>query len=233
MERADLAFQLAQAAGQDQGRRPDGSLFEHRDAVVPVWRTSNVPDESGSGELKEFSDTITEDLEDLRTKIYELAGREFNIGSPKQVGEVFEDLNISTGRKTATGQVSTSRDVLDELAQTYEIAKLIIDYREIDKLKSTYADALRNGQPDGRVPGVSARRWPLPDGLARPILTANSPVRTELGKNPRRFTGKATSSFGRLFPRNFASSPISPGPKSRGLKTTRILSKTARWSLRD
>jgi DNA polymerase-1 len=87
--------------------------------------------------LKEFSDFMSTELERLKAKIYELAGREFNIGSPKQVGEIFDELNISTGRKTATGQVSTSRDVLDELAHTYEIAQLIIDYREIDKLKAT------------------------------------------------------------------------------------------------
>jgi DNA polymerase-1 len=137
--------------------------------------------------LKEFSKQITTDLEKLREKIYELAGHEFNIGSPKQVGEVFEELNISTGRKTATGQVSTSRDVLDELAHTYEIAQFIIDYREMDKLKATYADALpKMISPDGRIHGCLNQTVAATGRLSStdPNLQ-NIPIRTELGRRIR------------------------------------------------
>jgi DNA polymerase-1 len=137
--------------------------------------------------LKEFSAFMAGELETLKDKIYEAAGREFNIGSPKQVGEVFEELNISTGRKTATGQVSTSRDVLDELAQTYEIAQFIIDYREMDKLKATYADSLpKMIDGDGRIHGSLSQTVAATGRLssADPNLQ-NIPIRTELGRRIR------------------------------------------------
>ena len=95
--------------------------------------------------LIRFAADIKEQLAALSARLFAIAGREFNIGSPKQVGEVFSELNIETGKKTATGQISTSHDVLVELAQTYEIAQLIIDYREMDKLRATYPRRARPG----------------------------------------------------------------------------------------
>ncbi|QQS32560.1 MAG: DNA polymerase I [Acidobacteriota bacterium] len=135
-----------------------------------------------------FSETISNDLDEISKKIYAIAGREFNIGSPKQVGEVFGELNIETGKKTATGQISTSHDVLVELAQTYEIAQLIIDYREMDKLKATYADALpKMIRGDGRVHGCLNQTVAATGRLSstEPNLQ-NIPVRTELGQQIRR-----------------------------------------------
>jgi DNA polymerase-1 len=67
--------------------------------------------------LSDLSNYLGQELHKLTVKIYELAGREFNIGSPKQVGEVLADLNINSGRKTSTGRISTSKAVLEELAQ--------------------------------------------------------------------------------------------------------------------
>lgn len=189
LERADFAFQLAHKL-RDKIREDDlTEVYSNIELpLVPVIADIEMAGmKVDTAELKEFSDTITEDLEQLREKIYGLAGREFNIGSPKQVGEVFEELNISTGRKTATGQVSTSRDVLDELAQTYEIAKLIIDYREIDKLKSTYADALpKMVDEDGRVHGCLSQTVAATGRLSStdPNLQ-NIPIRTELGQKIR------------------------------------------------
>lgn len=139
-------------------------------------------------DLVAFSATISEDLAELSKKIYSIAGREFNIGSPKQVGEIFGELNIETGKKTATGQISTSHDVLVELAQTYEIAQLIIDYREMDKLKATYADALpRMIRDDGRVHGCLNQTIAATGRLSstEPNLQ-NIPVRTELGQQIRK-----------------------------------------------
>ncbi len=139
-------------------------------------------------QLKEFSEFITLELESLKTKIFTISGREFNIGSPKQVGEIFEELNISTGRKTATGQVSTSRDVLDELALNYDIARFIIEYRELDKLKATYADALpKLIDADGRIHGSLRQTVAATGRLSStdPNLQ-NIPVRTELGQRIRR-----------------------------------------------
>lgn len=138
--------------------------------------------------LLRFSRFISDELGKLEKKIYGLAGREFNIGSPKQVGEIFEELNIATGRKTATGQVSTSKDVLAELAVEYEIAQLIIDYREMDKLKATYADSLpKMINTDGRIHGVLSQAVAVTGRLSstEPNLQ-NIPVRTELGQEIRR-----------------------------------------------
>mgnify|MGYP001160181079 FL=1 len=137
--------------------------------------------------LLEFSVFISGELETLQKKIYEIAGREFNIGSPKQVGEVFAELNIATGKKTATGQISTSKDVLAELAVDFEIAQLIIDYRELDKLKATYADALpKMVNSDGRIHGVLNQTVAATGRLSstEPNLQ-NIPVRTELGQRIR------------------------------------------------
>lgn len=138
--------------------------------------------------LQKFSEFISSELSALQKKIYDIAGREFNIGSPKQVGEVFQELNIATGRKTATGQISTSKDVLAELAVDYEIAQLIIDYRELDKLKATYADALpKMVNTDGRIHGVLNQTVAATGRLSstEPNLQ-NIPVRTELGQQIRK-----------------------------------------------
>jgi DNA polymerase I len=141
-----------------------------------------------AGILNKFSADVTRRLKELSKKIFDIAGREFNIGSPKQVGEVFAELNIETGKKTATGQVSTSHDVLVELAQTYEIAQFIIDYREMDKLKATYADALpKLVRDDGRIHGCLNQTVAATGRLSstEPNLQ-NIPVRTELGQEIRR-----------------------------------------------
>ncbi len=138
--------------------------------------------------LTVFSEFIVKELETLRDKITKIAGREFNIGSPKQVGEIFGELNIETGRKTATGQISTSHDVLVELAEKYEIAQHIIDYRELDKLRATYADALpKMIAADGRIHGCLNQTVAATGRLSstEPNLQ-NIPVRTELGQRIRK-----------------------------------------------
>jgi len=138
-------------------------------------------------ELGEFSEFIAKELAIVSEKIFKIAGREFNIGSPKQVGEIFEELNIATGKKTATGQISTSKDVLAELAVDYEIAQLIIDFREMDKLKATYADSLpKMINTDGRIHGVLNQTVAATGRLSstEPNLQ-NIPVRTELGQRIR------------------------------------------------
>ncbi|HEX8494641.1 MAG TPA: DNA polymerase I [Pyrinomonadaceae bacterium] len=138
--------------------------------------------------LKELSGYLGAELEKLTKKIYEVAGREFKINSPKQVGDVLEELNISSGRKTSTGRVSTSKAVLEELALTYELPRLIIDYRELDKLKTVYTDSLP-GQigPDGRIHGQLNQAVTATGRLSssEPNLQ-NIPIRTELGRRIRR-----------------------------------------------
>ncbi len=137
--------------------------------------------------LHTFSEYISKELDALKEKIFAISGREFNIGSPKQVGEVLGDLNIATGKKTATGQVSTSRDVLEELAIDYDIARYIIEYREFDKLKATYADSLpKMINSDGRIHGVLSQTVAVTGRLSstEPNLQ-NIPIRTELGRKIR------------------------------------------------
>ena len=169
----------------------DGLLKVYSEIEIPVSPILAEIEMAGmkvdAEALQKFSAYITEELDKLREKIFGIAGREFNIGSPKQVGEVFEELNIATGKKTATGQVSTSRDVLDALAVDYEIAQLIIDYREMDKLKATYTDALpKMINTDGRIHGVLSQAVAVTGRLSstEPNLQ-NIPIRTELGQRIR------------------------------------------------
>ena len=138
--------------------------------------------------LFDLSSYIGQELHKLTVKIYELAGREFNIGSPKQVGEVLGDLNIDIGRKTSTGRVSTSKAVLEELAQEHELPRLIIEYRELDKLKSVYTDALpQQIAADGRIHCQLNQTVAATGRLSSsdPNLQ-NIPIRTEMGRRIRR-----------------------------------------------
>jgi DNA polymerase-1 len=138
--------------------------------------------------LGELSAFFGGELEKLTAQIYQEAGREFKITSPKQVGEVLEELNISTGRKTSTGQVSTNRAVLDELALKYALPRLLIEYRELDKLKTTYTDALPALLgADGRIHSQLNQTVTATGRLSssEPNLQ-NIPIRTELGRRIRR-----------------------------------------------
>jgi DNA polymerase-1 len=138
--------------------------------------------------LADLSNYIGQELHKLTVKIYELAGREFNIGSPKQVGEILSDLHIDIGRKTSTGRVSTSKAVLEELAQQFELPRLIIDYRELDKLKSVYTDALpQQIATDGRIHCKLNQTVAATGRLSSsdPNLQ-NIPIRSEMGRRIRR-----------------------------------------------
>ncbi len=138
--------------------------------------------------LSDLSNFLGLELKKLTVRIYELAGREFNIGSPKQVGEVLSELDMTSGRKTSTGRISTSKAVLEELAQTFELPKLIIDYRELDKLKSVYTDALPHQiAADGRIHCLLNQTVAATGRLSssEPNLQ-NIPIRTELGRRIRR-----------------------------------------------
>ncbi|MFN2533057.1 MAG: DNA polymerase I [Pyrinomonadaceae bacterium] len=138
--------------------------------------------------LSELSNYLGQELHKLTLQIYQLAGREFNIGSPKQVGEVLSELNINSGRKTSTGRISTSKAVLEELAQTFELPRLIIEYRELDKLKSVYTDALPHQiAADGRIHCHLNQTVAATGRLSAsdPNLQ-NIPIRTDLGRRIRR-----------------------------------------------
>lgn len=188
-ERADFAFQLAPMFRAKIVE--DGLEKLYTETEMPMISMLYEIEMNGMKvdveALNTFSSFISTELASLQAKIFELAGREFKINSPKQVGEVLQELNIATGRKTATGQISTSKDILGELAETYDIARHILDYRELDKLKSTYADTLpAQIASDGRIHGKLNQTVAATGRLSStdPNLQ-NIPVRTELGQRIR------------------------------------------------
>ena len=123
------------------------------------------------------------EIEALQKQIYEEVGYEFNINSPKQLGVIlFEKLSLPNGKKTKTGY-STAADVLDRLAPDYPIVADILEYRQLTKLKSTYADGLVNYiAEDGRIHTSFNQTITATGRLSstEPNLQ-NIPVRTELG----------------------------------------------------
>lgn len=103
-------------------------------------------------DLKVYGDELYVSIQKLEKEIYEQAGEEFNINSPKQLGEIlFDKLQMPNGKKTKTGY-STAADVLEKLALDYPFVSKILEYRQLTKLKSTYADGLANYiEEDGRI----------------------------------------------------------------------------------
>jgi DNA polymerase-1 len=140
-------------------------------------------------ELKRQSTELTTDIRELEQKIFKEAGENFNIGSPKQLGHIlFEKMKLPVGHKTKTGY-STDSDVLEGLSEKNPIAKLILDYRELTKLKSTYVDALPAlADPhEGRV-HTSLNQAATATGRlssTNPNLQ-NIPIRTARGREVRR-----------------------------------------------
>ena len=93
--------------------------------------------------LRKLTISMNNKLSKIEGRIYEIAGEIFNINSPRQVGEVlFEKLGLKAKKKRGKANYSTNAAVLEELAEEYEIAQLILDYRKFAKLKSTYTEAL-------------------------------------------------------------------------------------------
>lgn len=93
--------------------------------------------------LADFSEALQKDMDMLEAQIYELAGERFNIQSPAQLGTIlFEKLQLPAGKKTKTGKYSTNEAVLSKLAHHHQVPNLILEYRSLSKLKSTYSDAL-------------------------------------------------------------------------------------------
>lgn len=142
--------------------------------------------------LKSYSKELERDAAEAEKKVFDIAGVRFNLSSPKQLGEVlFDKLNLdASAKKTKTGQYKTGEDVLLKLeAQGHEIAKEIITYRELTKLKSTYVDALPQliNPKTGRVHTTYGQAVAVTGRLAsnNPNLQ-NIPVRTERGKEIRK-----------------------------------------------
>lgn len=139
--------------------------------------------------IEAFGDMLGERIKGLQSRIYELAGEEFNINSPKQLGEIlFVKLAIPTKKKTKSG-FSTNAEVLEKLADEYEIVKFILEYRTYTKLKSTYCDGLlKEIAADGRIHSTFNQTETRTGRISstEPNLQ-NIPVRTELGREMRKF----------------------------------------------
>lgn len=138
--------------------------------------------------LEEFSKSLQIEIDKVQQTIFEMAGQEFLIGSPKQLGEVlFEKLGLPGSKKTKVGW-ATGAEVLQLLAPGYPICAEVLTWRELTKLKSTYADALpKMIRPDGRIHTTYSQTVAATGRLSSndPNLQ-NIPIRTELGRNVRR-----------------------------------------------
>lgn len=139
--------------------------------------------------IEQYGAVLEENVNDLVEKIYDLAGEEFNINSPKQLGTVlFEKLGLPAKKKTKSGY-STNADVLESLAPDYPIVSLILEYRTLAKLKSTYCDGLQKCiAPDGRIHSTLNQTETKTGRISstEPNLQ-NIPVRTPVGRELRKF----------------------------------------------
>lgn len=139
-------------------------------------------------ELQAYGDRLKLQIDKLESEIYAETGCEFNINSPKQLGEIlFERMEMPGGKKTKTGY-STAADVLEKLAPDYPVVQKILDYRQVTKLKSTYADGLAAFiREDGRIHGTFNQTITATGRISstEPNLQ-NIPVRMELGREIRK-----------------------------------------------
>ena len=173
----------------------------HRSKVTQVYETLERPmvavlaDMERTGikvdrdTLSRMSNAFSQSMAGLEDEIYKTAGRKFNVGSPKQLGEIlFDEMGLDGGKKGKTGAYATGADVLEDLATEYELPRLILDWRQLSKLKSTYTDALQDhiNRDTGRVhtsysiAGASTGRLASTD----PNLQ-NIPIRSEEGRRIR------------------------------------------------
>lgn len=139
--------------------------------------------------IARFGEMLESDIDRIKKAIYEITETEFNLNSPKQLGEMlFEKMGLPYGKKTKTGW-STNADVLEKLAPEFPIVRLILEYREKAKLKSTYCDGmLKCIGPDGRIHSTLNQTETRTGRIssAEPNLQ-NIPVRSELGREMRKF----------------------------------------------
>lgn len=146
VENADITFQLKEHFENELGSANTQGLFD--DIEIPLLRVLAAMELEGINLdrkfLKHLSKALDEDILQLEQNIYSEAGEQFNIGSPKQLGDIlFGKMRlIEKPKKTKTGQFSTAEDVLSVLAKEHKIIRDVLEYRGLAKLKSTYVDAL-------------------------------------------------------------------------------------------
>ena len=192
VEDADITLQLKEHFEKELGDANTQKLFD--DIENPLLRVLAAMELEGINLDKAFLNNLAEDLNNdiatLEASIYKEAGEEFNIGSPKQLGEIlFDKLKlVEKPKKTRTGQYSTAEDVLSYLAADHTIIQNVLDYRGLAKLKSTYVDALpEQVEEDGRVHTDYMQTVAATGRLSsnNPNLQ-NIPIRTERGRQVRK-----------------------------------------------
>jgi DNA polymerase-1 len=190
-EDADITLRLWQAFKPKLHRVQVTRVYESMERpLVPVlagMEMSGIKVDRDT--LSRMSNAFAQKMAGLEDEIYTLAGRTFNVGSPKQLGEIlFDEMGIEGGKQGKTGAYATGADVLEDLATEHELPARVLDWRQLSKLKSTYTDALQDHiNPDtGRVhtsysiAGASTGRLASTD----PNLQ-NIPIRTEEGRRIR------------------------------------------------
>lgn len=192
-ERVDKIYQLKSFLMTDLKERGHEKLMD--DVEMPLAKVLAAMEFEGVKvdvkALNKMSEDLKVEIEKVQKSIYQIAEAEFNIGSPKQLGEIlFEKMKLlEKPKKTKSGQFATGEDVLLGLAAEHEIARKILDYREYDKLRSTYVDALPRmiSQYDGRIHTDYRQAWAVTGRLSsnNPNLQ-NIPIRTEKGRQIRK-----------------------------------------------
>ncbi len=192
-EDADITLQLkhvldAQIKKTDQGRLLQEVELPLVHVLSDMERTGVKIDVEA---LHDLSNTLQNDLAKTQEDIFQLAGMEFNVGSPKQLGEIlFEHMKIDEKpKKTPTGQYATGEDILVNYEADHEIVRKILDFRELSKLKSTYVDALPTliSKRTGRIHTTYNQAVAATGRLSstNPNLQ-NIPIRTERGREIRK-----------------------------------------------
>ena len=192
-EDADITFQLKNFFEEELKEANTRKLFD--EIEIPLVQVLAEMELEGirldEDYLKSLSEALSNDIKELEKKIYEEAGEEFLISSPKQLGIIlFEKMElVKKPKKTKTGQYSTSEDVLSGLADKHEIIQHVLDYRGLVKLQNTYVDALP-GQVEkttGRVHTDYVQTIAATGRLSsnNPNLQ-NIPIRTERGRQVRK-----------------------------------------------
>lgn len=193
VEDADITLQLKEHFEKELGEANTQKLFD--EIEIPLLRVLADMELEGINLNEDFlmslSEQLNNDISSLEESIFEAAGEEFNIASPKQLGDIlFDKLKlVDKPKKTKTGQYATSEDILSYLAKDHNIIKNILEYRTLAKLKSTYVDALPlQVEPStGRVHTDYMQTVAATGRLSsnNPNLQ-NIPIRTERGKQVRK-----------------------------------------------
>ena len=193
VEDADITLQLKQFFDQELAAAENGKLFQ--EVELPLVEVLTAMEQEGinlnTTFLKEFESELTQDIERLEKSIFEQAGEEFNLASPKQLGPIlFEKLKlVDKPKKTKTGQYSTAEDVLSFLAKDHKIIADILEWRSVNKLQSTYVKALPEeiNPKTGRIHTVYNQAVAATGRLSsnQPNLQ-NIPIRTARGQQVRK-----------------------------------------------